>query len=135
LRFSEQLVDFRKLTFLAASSDPHLLLDLEVAQESFRFAVDLIEFRNKLLDKFFDDPRTEIKEFDSSTGQVRASGDLRIMTNMRQANEAAFKALCNAQKVNKHARDHFYAFAKKEFPKRKLLFVAEEARAAQQATS
>lgn len=131
LRFSQQTVDFHKLTFLASSSAPYLLLDIEVAQESFRFAVDMIDLRNKLLDKFFDDPRTEIKEFSSSTGQIRASGDPRLTMNLRMANEGAFKAILHAQKSNKHTRDCFYAFAKKKYPKKKLLFVAEEARPTQ----
>src|SRR4051794_28904504 len=35
LTFSKQSVDFSKLAFLGASSDPQLLLELDVAQEGY----------------------------------------------------------------------------------------------------
>ncbi|CAN5367181.1 hypothetical protein BH09VER1_BH09VER1_05560 [soil metagenome] len=126
LRFSQQSIDFTKLTFIGASLEPNLLLKMDVAQEGFQFAVGLVEERNKLLDRFFNDPKTELKEFDSETGAVRATGDPRILNNLRQMNQTVYTAMQQTIKVNREARDSLYSFGKRQFPKSKLLFVANE---------
>jgi hypothetical protein len=52
LNFSHQAIDFSNLAFLGASEDPQLMLELDVAQESYLNAVNTAELRNVIRDKF-----------------------------------------------------------------------------------
>jgi|SRR5712691_3047235 len=127
---TQQAIDFRDLAFLGKGSDPQLLLELDVAQEGYRYVTRLIELRNKMIDNFFDHPRTEIEEFDPSSGRVRAVGDLRLTNMLKQANEATAKAFLNAEETNRKTTNQLYGFASTEFPKRRLLRITDESAAA-----
>ena len=124
---TQQQIDFRGLAFLGKSRDPQILLDLDVAQAGYRFFADLMNLRNKMIDSFFEHPRTEIKELDSSTGKVRAVGDQRLIDSLKQTNEAVKQSLLNAEATNATAVDELYHFARHEFPRRRLLRIIEPA--------
>src|SRR5713226_5505616 len=46
---TQQQIDFHGLAFLGKSSDPQILLDLDVAQAGYRFLTELISLRNKMI--------------------------------------------------------------------------------------
>ena len=75
---SQQSIDFSKLAFLGGSSDPQLILELDVAQEGYRNAVNTAQLRNKMLDEYLNHPGTRMETLDDTTDQVRAIGDARV---------------------------------------------------------
>ena len=117
--FSKQSIDFSGLAFLGTSHNPQLIIDLDVADASYRMAVDTATMRNTLLDHFFNHKETEIVDFDKETGAVRAKGNPIIMRNLRQVNQATLHAMNRAQDLNKETANKLVAFAKKAFPKEK----------------
>lgn len=129
LRFSQRTLDFRELTFIASSPLPHVLLDLEVAQDQFLFAVDLLERRNIALERFLNDQGTKIEETEPATGQVRAIGDPRLLRELKQFSAAIITAFPRAFETNRRARDRLLEFGHRVLPKRlrkSLLFVRQE---------
>lgn len=117
--FSKQSIDFSGLAFLGSSHNPQLIIDLDVADASYRMAVDTAALRNTLLDDFFNHKETEIVTFDEETGAMRAKGNPIIMRNLRQANQISFGAMRRAQELNKETANKLVIFAKKAFPKEK----------------
>jgi hypothetical protein len=49
---TQQEIDFHDLAFVGKGRDPQLLIELDVAQESYRYVTRLIELRNKMIDNF-----------------------------------------------------------------------------------
>jgi hypothetical protein len=58
---TQQEIDFHDLAFVGKGRDPQLLIELDVAQESYRYVTRLIELRNKMIDNFFDHPAPKSK--------------------------------------------------------------------------
>jgi hypothetical protein len=115
--FSKQSIDLSGLAFLGSSHNPQLIVDLDVADASYRMAVDTAALRNTLLDDFFNHKETEVVTFDEETGAVRAKGNPIIMRNLRQANQISFDAMKRAQELNTETSNKLAIFAKKVFPK------------------
>jgi len=114
-------IDFSKLAFIGAASDPQLILELDVAQESYRNAVNTVELRNKMLDEYLNHPETKLENLRENTDQVRAIGDARLAKNVRQVNEPAWLAIQNAEKKNQETFDRLYKFAISKFPREKKM--------------
>ncbi len=114
--FSKQSIDFSGLAFLGSSHNPQLIIDLDVADASYRLAVDTAALRNKLLDDFFNHKETEIVTFDEETGAVQAKGNRIIMRNLRRINQASLDAMKRGQDLNKETANKLVIFAKKAFP-------------------
>jgi hypothetical protein len=74
LPLTRQMVDFKDLAFVARSSDPQLLIELDLANESYDFFRRLLESRNAAIQEFLRHPTTVIKEFDANTGKFTAEG-------------------------------------------------------------
>jgi hypothetical protein len=70
--FSKQSLDFSGLAFLGSSQNPQLIIDLDVADATYRMAVATAAQRNALLDDFLGHKETEILMFDEKTGGVKA---------------------------------------------------------------
>lgn len=119
--FSKQSIDFSKLAFLGTGDDPQLIIELDVAQESFRMAVETTALRNKLLDNYFSHPETEIVSLDEETGIIRAKGNTLLARNLRQVNEAAFESFNRAEEINIKTFDRLYKFAVDRFPHEKKM--------------
>jgi hypothetical protein len=117
--FSKQTVDFSGLAFLGESDEAQLIIDLDVADASYRMAVDTAALRNQLLDQFFKHPETEIVQFDESTGMVRALGNKIQLRNMRQSNEVTFDAMTRARGLNAMTSKQLASFAIRNFPDKK----------------
>jgi hypothetical protein len=125
LGLTRQMIGFENLAFLGRSSDPQLLIELDVANESYDHFRRLIEVRNAGIEDFFRDPGTEIRDFDRDSGRIRAVGSERLLFNLRQANKAVSKALDHAKEVNKTTARRLLLFARKEFPGRKVPYSRE----------
>jgi hypothetical protein len=102
--FSQQSIDFSKLAFLGAASDPQLIVELDVAQEGYRQAVHAAELRNKMLDEYLNHPGTRLEALDDTTDNVRAIGDAWLAKNVRQINELAWLTIQKAdKKITRHS--------------------------------
>jgi hypothetical protein len=121
LAFSPQSIDFSKLAFLGAGSDPQLVLELDVAQGLYRNAINTAELRNKMLDEYLNHPGTRLENLDETGDQVKAIGDARLAKNVRQINQLAWLAIQKAEKKNHETFDRLYKFAKKKFPREKKM--------------
>ena len=82
LTFSQRSIDFSPLAFLGAASDPGLILELDVAQEIYRTAVNTAELRNKMLDEYLNHPGTRLEYLDEAGDQMKAIGDPHLAKNM-----------------------------------------------------
>ena len=117
--FSKHSLDFAGLGFLGESDEVQLIIDLDVADASYRMAVDTAALRNRLLDDFFKHPETEIVDFDEASGAVRARGNRIVLRNLRQSNEATFTAMNRALARNAETSQKLAAFAIRNFPAKK----------------
>jgi|ERR1041385_224339 hypothetical protein len=117
LGFTRQLVNFDELGFLGASKRPQLIIELDVANESFDQFRRLAELRNETIEEFFSDPGTEVLEFDESTGRIRAKGSLRLKYKLQQLSEGVSLAFTSAKARNAEAIDAVLKFGRKEFPR------------------
>ena len=127
LGLTRQMISFDDLAFLGRSSDPQLIIELDVANESYDHFRRLIEVRNVAIEDFFRDAGTEIREFDRETGRVRAVGSERLLFSMRQANEALSKALDHAKQINDATARRLLSFARSEFPGRRVPYPRADA--------
>ena len=127
LGLTRQMISFDGLAFLGRSSDPQLIIELDVANESYDHFRKLIEVRNVSIEDFFRDPGTKIREFDRETGRVRAVGSERLLFSMRQANEALSKALDHAKQINDATARRLLLFAQSEFPGRRVPYPRADA--------
>jgi len=121
LNFSPQAIDFSKLAFLGAGSDPQLILELDVEQENYRNAVNTAELRNKMLDEYLKHPGTRLESLDNTGDQVKAIGDALLAKNVREINELAWLAIQKAESKNHEIFNRLYKFAMKRFPKQKRM--------------
>lgn len=127
LALTRQMLDFKDLAFVAKSSNPQLLIDLDVANESYDFFRGLLESRNAAIEEFLRHPETEVKQFDANTGRVAAEGPQQLLFKMRQTNSAVSKSLANAKRVNETTMQRLLTFAQKEFRGRQVLSAHENA--------
>jgi hypothetical protein len=127
LALTRQMLDFKDLAFVAKSSNPQLLIDLDVANESYDFFRRLAESRNAAIEEFLKHPETRVKQFDVNTGRIAAEGPQQLLFKMRQTNSAVLGSLANAKRVNETTMQRLLAFAQKEFPGRQVLSAHENA--------
>jgi hypothetical protein len=125
LGLTRQMLDFKDLAFVGKSSDPQLLIELDVSNESYDFFRRLLEARNAAIEEFLRHPETEIKQFDSKTGQIAAVGPERLLFKIRQTNSAVSRSLANAKRVNDATMQRLLTFARSEFPGRQVLHARE----------
>jgi hypothetical protein len=125
LALTRQMLDFKDLAFVATSSDPQLLIELDVANESYDYIRRLLEFRNAAIEEFLRHPETEVKQFDANTGRITAGGPKHLLFKMRETNRAVPRTLANAKRVNETTMQRLLTFAQKEFPGRRVLFAHE----------
>jgi hypothetical protein len=116
--FTEHHIDFGKLVFIGESKSPKLLMDLEVAQEGFRYVKRTCELRNRMLDDFFARSDTTLPEFNPETGHVRAQGNPVLIQNFQRVSDILWSNIQMAAVVNQEARDKFLRFSRQQFPKR-----------------
>jgi hypothetical protein len=130
LGLTRQMVDFRDLAFVARSSDPQLLIELDVANESYDFFRTILEARNAAIQEFLRHPGTRIINLDETTGAFTAEwtgGEAqRLQFNARETNRAVPERLAKAKDANEETMQRLLTFAKKEFPKRQVLHAREE---------
>jgi len=121
LGLTRQMLDFKDLAFIAKSSDPQLLIELDVANESYDFFRILVESRNDAIEEFLRNPTIEIKSFDANTGKIAAEGPALLLFKMRETNRAVPKSLANAKRVNEATMQRLLSFGQREFPGRQVL--------------
>jgi len=126
LGLTRQLIDFKGLAFLGKSSDPQLLIELDVANETYDQFRRLVEYRNETIEDFFRHPETEIVQFNKETGEIGAKGSPRLTFKLRQTNEALSKALVRSNEVNRKTIDRLLLFARTEFPGKKMPYPSNE---------
>jgi len=127
LGLTRQMLDFKDLAFVAKSSDPQLLIELDVANESYDLFRRLLEFRNAAIEEFLRHPETDIRKFDPNTGHIAAEGPQQLLFKMRQTNTAVSRSLANAKRVNETTVRRLLTFAQREFPGRQVLYARENA--------
>ena len=130
LGLTRQMLDFKDLAFVAKSSDPQLLIELDVANESYDFFRRLLESRNAAIEEFLRHPEIDIKGFDANTGKIAAEGPQLVLFKMRETNRAVPRSLANAKRVNETTMRRLLTFAHKEFPGRRVLSAHEASSAA-----
>ena len=116
LGLTRQMLDFKDLAFVAKSSYPQLLIELDVANETYDFFRRLLQSRNATIEEFLRHPEAEIKKFDADTGHIEMEGPKQLLFKMRQTNRAVSKSLANAKRVNETTMQRLLTFAQKEFP-------------------
>lgn len=121
LGFTRQMVDFKDLAFIARSSDPQLLLDLDVANERYDFFRTIVEARNAAVEEFLRHPLTKIIELDPNTGKFTAEGPKYLLFKVSETNREVPKSFANARHANEIATQRLWSFAQNEFPKRRAL--------------
>jgi hypothetical protein len=124
LALTRQILDFKDLAFIAKSSDPQLLLELDVANESYDFFRIILEARNAAIETFLRHPQTDFKAFDRNTGRFAAEGLEPLLFTVHEANREVAKSLASARRDNETAMQRLSSFAQKEFPKRRSLRAA-----------
>jgi len=127
LGLTRQMLDFKDLAFVAKSSDPRLLIELDVANESYDFFRRLLESRNVSIEEFLRHPETKIIKFDANTGQFKADGPEPLLFKVRQTNIAVSRSLANVKHVNETTMQRLLTFAQKEFPGRRVLYASANA--------
>ena len=130
LGLTRQMLDFKDLAFVAKSSDPQLLIELDVANETYDFFRRLLEARNAAIEEFLRHPETEVAKFDPNTGKIAAEGPQLLLFRMRETNRIVPRSLAKAKHVNETTMRRLLAFAQKEFPKRQVLSAHEASSAA-----
>lgn len=123
LGLTRQMLDFKDLAFVAKSSDPQLLIELDVANESYDFFRRLHDARNAAIEEFLRHPGTEIKRFDAKTGEVAAEGPQLLLFKIRQTNSGVARSLAKAKRVNDATLQRLLAFAHSNFPGRQVLSI------------
>jgi len=126
LGLTRQLIDFKDLSFLGRSSDPQLLIELDVANETYDQFRRLVGYRNETIEVFFRHPETEILQFNKETGLIGAKGSPRLTYNVREANAAVSNSLVRCTEVNQKAIKRLVLFAQTEFPGRKVPYPTGE---------
>jgi len=117
--FSKQSLDFSGLSFLGSSQNPQLIIDLDVADATYRMAVATAAQRNALLDDFLGHKETEILMFDEKTGGVKAMGNKIMMRNLREVSAYCLHAMKRARDVNMETANKLLEFANTAFSKEK----------------
>ena len=128
LRSTRQMVDFKDLAFIAKSSDPQLLIELDIANESYDFFRTVLESRNAAIQEFLRHPETVIRGFDANTGNCKSvEGSELLMFNLRKTNDSVADRLAYARRVNGTTMERLLRFAQREFPGRQVLRASENA--------
>jgi hypothetical protein len=127
LGFTRQMVDFKDLAFIARSSDPQLLLELDVANERYDFFRTIVEARNATIEEFLRHRQTKIIELDPNTGKFTAEGPKYLLFKVSETNREVPKSFENAKSANEKTMERLRSFARKEFPGRQVLSAHENA--------
>lgn len=137
LGLTRQMVDFKDLAFIAKSSDPQLLIDLDVANERYDFFRRIVESRNAAIEELLRHPEKDdaIKEFlnprktedeDAQLEQMMGKGPELLLFKLRETNRAVPGRLAKAKDANETTMKRLLAFAGKEFPKRQVLYAHQD---------
>jgi hypothetical protein len=125
LTFTRQMLDFKDLAFIAKSSNPQLLIELDVANESYDFFRRLLEARNAAIESYLRHPETKIIKLDVTTGQFLAAGLKHLEFNVQETNREVPRSLAHAMRYNETATQHLLSFGQREFPGRRVLRASE----------
>jgi hypothetical protein len=140
LGLTRQMVDFKDLAFIAKSSDPQLLIELDVANGRYDFFGRLLESRNAAIEELLRHPQkgaaigqflrpreTEDETFDAQLEQMMAEGPQLLIFKLRETNSAVPRSLARARRANEETMQRLLTFAHKEFPGRQVLSAHEDA--------
>jgi hypothetical protein len=151
LGLTRQMVDFKDLAFIAKSSDPQLLIDLDVANERYDFFRRVLESRNSAIEELLRHPDkgVAIQEFlraaleaddsDQTAGpteneplgddidKIMAEGVHLLVFRLRQMNRAVAERLDKAKSANESTMQRLLKFGQKEFTGRQVLSAHENA--------
>jgi hypothetical protein len=140
LGLTRQTVDFKDLVFIAKSSDPQLLIELDVANERYDFFRRILEARNAAIDellrrpdkdvairKFLRPRETEDETCDAQLEQMMVEGPQLLLFKLRETNTAVPRSLGRAKRANEETMQRLLTFAHKEFPWRQVLSAHEDA--------
>jgi hypothetical protein len=139
------MVDFKDLAFIARSSDPQLLIELDLANESYDFFRKVLESRNAAIGELLRHPDKDvaIKEFlraaaletddsDQTARQteneplsdhidkIMVQGVQLLLFELRQTNCAVAERLDKAKSANEATMQRLLKFGQSEFPKRQV---------------
>lgn len=143
LGLTRQMVDFKDLAFIARSSDPELLLDLDVANESYDFFRSVLDSRNATIEEILRHPNKELilraflrpreaentPPLDASVEEVEqmmVQGAELLLLKIRAMNRSVFDRLANAKDTNAKTMKRLRSLADKEFPGRQVLHAHED---------
>jgi hypothetical protein len=121
------MLDFKDLAFIARSSDPQLLIELDVANESYDLFRRLLVSRNAAIEEFLRHAQTEIKAFDPNTGKIAAEAPELLLFNVRETNHEVPRSLAKAKRANETMMRRLLSFGEREFPKRQVLRASPKA--------
>jgi hypothetical protein len=143
LGFTRQMVDFKDLAFIAKSSDPQLLIELDVANERYDFFRRVLDSRNATIEEILRHPAKDliIRDFlrpreaedtpaDANVEEVvqmMAEGPKLLLLRIRAMNRAVSERLAKAKDANEKTKDRLLSFGQKEFPGLQVLHAREDA--------
>jgi hypothetical protein len=110
-----------KLVFLAKSKAANLLMEIRVAEDSFRSAMDLLQARNEIKYRIDHAPGTVVHEFDESTGRSRITADRREVFVLRKVTDDIYERVTLAADRLEKVFVDLYTFGKKRFPRLDML--------------
>jgi hypothetical protein len=90
---SPSLVSFADLTFVLETKDPNILLNIHVAEQSYRSCAEALRLRNEELKKFYENPRVSHEIRDLNTGAGVATADKIDLLFLRQATDGLYLAV------------------------------------------
>jgi len=87
---SPSFVAFDDLTFLLETKDPNILLEIHLAEQSYRGCAEALQLRNRELEKFYQNPRISHQIRDFETGAGLAAASQKDLIFLRQATDGLY---------------------------------------------
>jgi len=115
-------VDLKDISFLGEGPDPQLLLDIHVAEQSYRNTINCINSRNALLKDLFSRSDTIVSKLDRVSGEMTFKGDLRLIHSVESSNQLVFDWGKKANSRLADVIDRMARYIQMQFPRRKTLW-------------
>ena len=122
---SPSFVPFSELTFVLETKDPNILLEIHLAEQSYRGSAEALQLRNQELKKFYENPRIshEIRDFETGAGVAAASQ--RDIIFLRQATDGLYLSVDRTLPRLKNAVEKLEKLIKAMFPGKQALRMVE----------
>ena len=118
---SPSFVAFDDLTFLLETKDPNILLEIHLAEQSYRGCAEALQLRNRELEKFYQNPRISHQIRDFETGAGLAAASQKDLIFLRQATDGLYVSVDRTLRRLASAVEKLEKVIKAMFPGRQAL--------------